>query len=157
MNWKQFGGKSLWSNSRYYPGMCLKGQKTTMKNLVKIASVPAKILTIHVLHMSGILLVEPTCFMFSTLYASLTIIWNLQHILRSTTLFISHSHHTKEFCVIYLHFKRHSIRNKGWVWVLTKSIIKASLSTTDQTWPSQFLTLPMNFFIHIIRLNSNHC
>lgn len=144
MNWRQFGGKSLWSNFRYYPGICLKGQKTTMKNLVRTASVPDKILTSHVLNMSGILLVEPTCFMFSTLYASLTKIRNLQHILRSTTLFISHSHHTKEFCVIYT--SRHSIRNKGWVLVLTtKSIIKASLSTTDQTWPSQCLNFAHEF------------
>jgi hypothetical protein len=42
MNWKWYGRKRSWPNSRYYPGICLERLKKTMKTLSQDSRSPGR-------------------------------------------------------------------------------------------------------------------
>jgi hypothetical protein len=42
MDWKGFGRKRSWPNSRYYPGICLEGVRKTTKTSIRTARSPGR-------------------------------------------------------------------------------------------------------------------
>jgi hypothetical protein len=73
MNWEGCGRKRSWTNSRYYPGICLEGLRKTMKNLSQDSRSPGRDLNPGPLeYEAGVVTTRPRRSVYTAVYYQAT-------------------------------------------------------------------------------------